>query len=369
MNRAPIVARFRTPRSVARGIPLFLALLSLAAPALAREPGAGPPYPVELFDVATLVKPVQDFPGPRFELSAGRALASMMREIEQPGTFGARERPPALLTGRELEDLARETDPVWETDPVNIRLKFFNDRLLAQGPQEAIDRLRSLLASLEKEATRAYLVRAVLVQVPEGAGPDRLGAPGSAFSPEGASALLDDLPEKQGAIVAEGTVGALNGQRVHLADGRERAFVVDYDVVLGKETAKTDPVVEIFRDGLVLDVRPISSPTGKRVRLDLFIGYTRFDADTARFETGNPELGSLDLPRVSGFRMETSVVVPEGDFLLIGPLLPVSDRFRTAQTADETLPGKKKKASPTTSDPPEPGKELHLLVQVRETPS
>ncbi|MHC4780220.1 MAG: hypothetical protein ACYTFG_16750 [Planctomycetota bacterium] len=294
-----------------------------AGPAQAGEERSEP-YPLKVFDVAALVKPLKDFPGPRFELSAGKALESMMRDL--PGSLPGDLEPhrPAVLTVVDLEDLIRQSDPLWENPPEGARLNLVRNRLFVQGPPDAVSRLETLLRALEREASRSYLVRAVLFDLPAGTGEKLLGKPGTLLSEDAASKRMASIPSSGGKMLADASMTAMNGQLAHIVDGRERTFLVDYEVLLAKGAAEADPIVEIFRDGIILEARPISSPTGSRVRLELYVGYSRFEPHTEKFDPGNPKLGPIDLPRVTGFRMETSLTLPDAHFLVLGPLMPRS---------------------------------------------
>ncbi|MCU0723146.1 MAG: hypothetical protein MUC63_05975, partial [Planctomycetes bacterium] len=305
-----------------RSIAAVLAAAALAAASAGAEEGDEEKparYPLVLFDVSALVEPLRDFPGPRFELSAGRALQTLLRE-EGRMEPDAPERP-RLLNPEELEEIVRSSDDVWDAGE-GVKLRMVQRRLFVQGPEDAVRRLRDLLQTLEREASRSFAVRAVVAAVPREAAEALLGKPGQVLPAAQAAERLEALKAKGGRILADAHVVALAGQRVHVVDGRERSVVVDYDVEVAQSAAAADPIVEVVRDGLILDVRPLPSPTGEKIRLDFYVGYAVLDPVPVRFDPGNPALGPLDLPRLSGFRMEASTSVPAGDFLLLGPLLP-----------------------------------------------
>jgi hypothetical protein len=338
--------------------PALAAWLMLTVASASAEEEKEGPFPLVIFDVNGLVKPVKDFPGPRFEMSPGRALETMMRDVPDSLAGGTERHRPTVLTSVDLEELVRESDPAWDGGRAGVRLSLVRNRFYAQGPPAAVERLRAFLRVLEKEAARSFHVRAVVVEVPKGKGPALLGKPGSLLPAGEAAKRLDGLSASGGKALADASVGALNGQRVHLVDGRERTFLVDYDVLLAKNAAEADPIIEIFRDGIVLDVRPIASPSGERVRLDLLVGYSRFEPDTPRFESANPRLGPFDLPRVTGFRMESSVNLPVGDFLVLGPLFP-------SPLVTGTGEGGKGKKGDDEKEEPVPEGDVYLLLQAK----
>jgi hypothetical protein len=337
---------------------LPVAMVALAAATFAEEEAPKPArYPLAIFDISALVEPVRDFPGPRFELSPGRALQNLMRE-EGRIDLDAPERP-RLLTAEELEELIRTGDPVWDAGGEGLQLRIIQKKLLVQGPEDALGRLRVLLRALEKEASRSLAVRAVVVAVPRGSGEALIGRPGQTLPAAQAAERLEGLKAKGGRILADAGVCALAGQRVHLVDGRERSVLVDYDVEVAQQSTAADPVVEVVRDGLVLDVRPIPSPTGERIRLDFYVSYVILDLAAVRFDTGNPALGPLDLPRLSGFRMEASAALPAGEFLILGPLLPSERPPAEKPAGTEGKPGEGKEA-------PAAPIEAYLLLQAKE---
>ncbi|MHC4601560.1 MAG: hypothetical protein ACYS47_21405 [Planctomycetota bacterium] len=347
-------------------VSVFTAWLVLAGGRVSAEEGEDKPYPLVIFDINALVKPVKDFPGPRFEMSAGRALETLLREVPGPLPGGVERHRPTVLTAVDLEELVRESDPIWSGAEAGVRLSLVRNRLFVQGPTAAVERLRALLRVLEREAARSFHVRAVIVEVPKNRGPQLLAKPGSLLGAGDAAKRFDALPEKGGKVLADASVSALNGQRVHLADGRERSFIVDYEVMLAKDAAEADPIIEIFRDGIILDVRPMASPSGERVRLDLYVGYSRFEPDTPRFDCGNPRLGPVDLPRVTGFRMESSVNLPVGDFLVLGPLFPSPHVTGSGGGTQDAPPGKGPKEGDKPKGEPVPKGDVYLLLQAKQ---
>jgi len=341
---------------------LTLVLAAAPAPALAQEGERKPvSYPLTVFDISALVEPLRDFPGPRFELSPGRALQSLLRE-ESRIDPDEPERP-RVITSEELEELIRGGDPYWAEGGEGVRLQFVQRKLFVRGAEEAVRRLKDLLRTLEREATRSFAIRATIVEVPRGTGESLIGRPGQVLPAAQAAERVESAKAKGGRILADASVCALASQRVHLVDGRERSYVADYDVEVAQSSAVAAPVVEVVRDGLVLDVRPIPSPSGERVRLDFFVSFTALDPAAVRFDPGNPALGPIDLPRSVGFRMEATATVPVGDVLVLGPLLPSDRPMPGAPVPAAPKPGEGK---PEAKDLQPPAQESYLLLQVRE---
>jgi hypothetical protein len=340
---------------------LALVLAAASVPALAQEDEhKAVTYPMTVFDISALVEPLRDFPGPRFELSPGRALQSLLRE-EARIDPDEPERP-RILTAGELGDLIRAGDPAWATEGEGVSLLVLERKIFVRGPEESVRRVRELIQTLEREANRSFAIRATIVEVPRGTGESLIGKPGQVLPAALAAEKLAGVKAKGGKTLADASVCALASQRVHIVDGRERSIVADYDVEVAQSSAVATPVVEVVRDGLVLDVRPIPSPSGDRVRLDFFVSFTALDPAGVRFDPGNPALGPIDLPRAVGFRMEATATIPTGDVLVLGPLLP-SDRAAPGGAASAQNPGEGK---PEAKDPPPPALDAYLLLQVRE---
>jgi hypothetical protein len=79
------------------------------------------------------------------------------------------------------------------------------------------------------------------------------------------------------------TVG-FNTQTVHVVSGPARTVVSDVDAQVGTAAVAFDPVVELVRSGLVLEVTPVLAAEGNRVLLDLYSAFV----DTARDEKAIP---------------------------------------------------------------------------------
>jgi tetratricopeptide (TPR) repeat protein len=118
------------------------------------------------------------------------------------------------------------------------------------------------------------------------------------------------------------TLLVYNTQRANLEVTRQEAYIKDYDVEIAQASVVADPVVDIVREGVVLDVRPIVSNDRRFVTLELRPTVATLVRPIRQFSSplaiGTPVL--IDMPELRKESLKTTVVVPDGGTILLGGL-------------------------------------------------
>ncbi len=128
------------------------------------------------------------------------------------------------------------------------------------------------------------------------------------------------------AVDGEQRVVAFSGQRVHVKDVTEIAYLRDYDCEIAQESAIADPVPAVLEEGTLLDARPFLSPDEAWIAIELRLRTSAL-VQMESFDSGTPLLGALQLPDVQTTSLLTSIVVPDRGTALVGlQLLPAERR-------------------------------------------
>lgn len=118
-----------------------------------------------------------------------------------------------------------------------------------------------------------------------------------------------------------------NTQRAHVSILNEVAYIRDFEVSTATGVAVADPVVDIIRDGIVLDVRPTISADRRYVTLELrptlAVLLRPIPTFTTSLGVGTPV--AIQTPQLSLQRIRTTVTVPDGGSFVIGGLRKMSE--------------------------------------------
>lgn len=113
-----------------------------------------------------------------------------------------------------------------------------------------------------------------------------------------------------------------NTQRAHVSLMNEVAYIRDFDTTTATGVAVADPVVDVIRDGIVLDVRPTVSADRRYVTLELRPTLATLLRPIPTFTTslgvGTPV--AIQTPILTLQRIRTTVTVPDGGSFVIGGL-------------------------------------------------
>ncbi|MEK7310224.1 MAG: hypothetical protein AAB038_05345 [Planctomycetota bacterium] len=118
-----------------------------------------------------------------------------------------------------------------------------------------------------------------------------------------------------------------NGQRAHIQMTDQFTYIKDYDVVIvnaASSLAMGEPIVDTFRTGVILDVRPVVSTDLKYIMLELrpslAASETRLPTiRTVPFLIGNVNtpLQAIELPEIRVQRARGNAIIPDGGILLM----------------------------------------------------
>jgi type II secretory pathway component GspD/PulD (secretin)/tetratricopeptide (TPR) repeat protein len=118
-----------------------------------------------------------------------------------------------------------------------------------------------------------------------------------------------------------------NTQRGHVSILNEVAYIRDFDTNTATGVAVADPVVDVIRDGIVLDVRPTISADRRYITLELrptlAVLLRPIPTFTTSLGVGTPV--AIQTPQLTLQRIRTTVTVPDGGSFVIGGLRQMSE--------------------------------------------
>ena len=118
-----------------------------------------------------------------------------------------------------------------------------------------------------------------------------------------------------------------NTQRGHVSILNEIAYIRDFDTNTATGVAVADPVVDVIRDGIVLDVRPTISADRRYITLELRPTLATLLRPIPTFTTslgvGTPV--AIQTPQLTLQRIRTTITVPDGGSFVIGGLRQMSE--------------------------------------------
>ncbi|MCB9890310.1 MAG: hypothetical protein H6832_06965 [Planctomycetes bacterium] len=133
-----------------------------------------------------------------------------------------------------------------------------------------------------------------------------------------------------------------NTARANIAVNRQFSYIRDFNVEIAQAAAVADPIVDVIRDGVVLDVRPVVSADRKFILLELRPTVANLALPIPTFTTslsvGQPV--TMQLPRLTLQKVRTTVIVPDGGTLLLGGMKMVQKQdFDSGVPILKDLPG------------------------------
>jgi hypothetical protein len=203
-------------------------------------------------------------------------------------------------------------------------IRLLNGYMIVTQSGENHAQVATLLGQLRETRAKMVRVRARWLLLSQ-ADADKLVAPAGDGRPEAAvppvdPAALRNLPKDAVQFQAQ-TVG-YNTQTVHVVSGPARTVVSDVDVQIGTAASGFDPVVELVRSGLVLEVTPLVTTDNRNVVLDLYSAFV----DPAKDGKPLPVRALAPAPPPAGTRVQTAA----GDVEPAAPLAEgVIDRLST----------------------------------------
>jgi tetratricopeptide (TPR) repeat protein len=137
------------------------------------------------------------------------------------------------------------------------------------------------------------------------------------------NAVLRAVKKKERAVLLTSPrISVHNTQRGFMSVLSELSYISDFDVNVSANAAIADPIVQVIRDGIVLDVRPTVSADRRYVMLELRPTLATLLRPIATITTSlgvGPPV-SIQTPELQLQRIRTTVTVPDGGSFLIGGL-------------------------------------------------
>ena len=175
-------------------------------------------------------------------------------------------------------------------------------------------------------------------------------------------AALRGLPQDVVQYQAQ-TVG-FNTQTVHVISGPARTIVSDVDAQVGTGVAAFDPVMELVRSGLVLEVTPLVAADNRYATLDLFTAFV----DTARDGRPAPARAFAGpQPAQTGEVIKGAAQGEGGGILAEGVVDRLSTTMQEIRTTVQVPLGQPVLIGGMTLDPAlngQPSPQLYLVVEV-----
>lgn len=185
------------------------------------------------------------------------------------------------------------------------------------------ERLRRALAALQADTWTAVQLEvgfwSLSADLREGLRRAALESDG--VLPAASLAALDAAAGKGARQLGATVVSALDGQRVYLHQGAERAYIAEVSQSSGGGTGKdewvavADPIVRVLRSGVTVDARPTLVRDGEREVVHLDVRFARCRV-TGGSQKPTP-WGPIDCPQVETDTVRTSARVQAGGGMLV----------------------------------------------------
>jgi Flp pilus assembly secretin CpaC len=136
-------------------------------------------------------------------------------------------------------------------------------------------------------------------------------------------------------LVTAPRLTAFNGQRANVTVLNQESYISDFDVEIAQASQIGDPIVQVIRDGTILDLRPVVSSDRRFITMELRPTIAVLTRPIATFQTtlANGPPVTIQLPELAVQRVRTTVTVPDGGTLLLGGL-----RFLQEKRLESTVP-------------------------------
>lgn len=113
-----------------------------------------------------------------------------------------------------------------------------------------------------------------------------------------------------------------NTQRGNLQVSNQVTYIKDFDVEIAQAAVIADPIVDVVREGVTLDVRPIVSNDRRFITLELRPTVATLVRPLRTFTSslGTGTAVTIEMPELRKESLKTTVVMPDGGTLLLGGL-------------------------------------------------
>jgi hypothetical protein len=246
---------------------------------------------------------------------AGGAIVDLGGESGEAGAGFDWEKIQELMERFLPEELESRTE-----------MRYSAGKLVCYMPEEAVAPVENLLAKLRSCSGYSINIEVKFIRATAAYFRDlaRLNGDSPAcLTPEAEKKLLDDAAAKKGVeIVSSSEIIAADGQVVHIREGQQLSFLMDYDInTVGIPTLQ--PVVRIVNEGLICQFQPKVFRDGETIGMDVLAILCKFRKDPRKAEFMG---GELTFPTLDVIRVRTDVEVPDGRAVLVGGTAPVSEK-------------------------------------------
>lgn len=114
------------------------------------------------------------------------------------------------------------------------------------------------------------------------------------------------LDHEKSHIVSAPRVATLSGQKANITIASERAYVSDYELYLVNGEAVIDPVIEVCRDGISADLRPVLDAESDAVVFEMKLTFSKIlDIDSTDVDIEGTTV-TVELPKIQTATTEVS---------------------------------------------------------------
>ncbi len=119
-----------------------------------------------------------------------------------------------------------------------------------------------------------------------------------------------------------------NNERASISVINEVSYVKDFDVEIAQAATIADPIIDVVRDGVILDVKPVVSADRQFVTLELRPTVSVLERPIPTFATtlGTGPPVAIEIPTLRVQRVRTTVTMPDNSTLLLGGLKTAEER-------------------------------------------
>ncbi|MEM7204259.1 MAG: hypothetical protein AAF628_28630 [Planctomycetota bacterium] len=124
-----------------------------------------------------------------------------------------------------------------------------------------------------------------------------------------------------------------NNSRASMSVLRHTSYIRDFDVEIAQAAAVANPIVDVVRDGVVLDVRPVVSADRRFITMELRPTVMTLQLPIPTFTTtlGVGQPVSIQLPSTTLQRVRTTVTMPDGGTLMLGGMKLAEKQFQESR--------------------------------------
>lgn len=129
--------------------------------------------------------------------------------------------------------------------------------------------------------------------------------------------------ESKGNVLVAPKLTCFDGQRANVLVAEQVTYIADYEVEVAENSVGASPVIERALDGISLDVRPIVSADRKYITIEVRPALARLKTPMRQQQIflGFGIMAPIDLPEASLKSVETTVMIPDGGTVLLGGLM------------------------------------------------